>query len=252
VFAALAWVATSGARAALAADWGTLEQALVCEKDFDASRSWPSSAHKYPYAINARMKDGTISADCKAEIERRIPLCVADPNEKSRYSGLKKGNAGMTREELCAESSFLRLGDQILNMRSQKEQAAARAKQEAAERAAKEAQLAKVELPTAVRRDPALEKQIAAAYKEAYPENKVLKVIIISKGWETERSGYGVITNRNIQAVVVNQQPGDYCQLHNELWMQEHDGRRFAGKLQQRGAGSQELTQILCSKAKAK
>ena len=61
----------------------------------------------------------------------------------------------------------------------------------------------------------------------------------------------GIIANRNITATVVNQQKTaseDYCQLHDEMWSQQYIGKKFTGKMSQRGAGSQKLTGILCSK----
>ena len=120
--------------------------------------------------------------------------------------------------------------------------------------------------PKAGKKDPALEKAIAAAYKEGYPDDKVkvLKVIIVSTGWSTERASTGIITGRTIQAVVVNQQKGNelaqtwgepsgsYCELHSEAWQQEHNGKKFAGKINAYGSGSLSKSGILCAKVGVK
>ncbi len=128
------------------------------------------------------------------------------------------------------------------------------------------AKIAAEEMPKAAKRDPGLEKAIAKAYQEAYPDDKVkvLKVIIVSADWTTDRSSLGIITGRHIQAVVVNQQKGNemattwgepsgsYCELHSEAWEQEYKGKKFAGKITAAGAGSLSKPGILCAKAGVK
>jgi hypothetical protein len=124
------------------------------------------------------------------------------------------------------------------------------------EKAAYDARVAKTELPKAVKKDAAIEKQVAAAYKASYPDNAILMVILQSTDWTTERNNLGAVTNRTFQAIVVNKQKDGSCQLHNEAWSQEYIGNKFTGNLSQRGAGSQTLSGILCEKvpgaAKAK
>ena len=122
-----------------------------------------------------------------------------------------------------------------------------KAKEEAAEQA-RMAALAKVELPKSEKKNPTVEKQITTAYKSAYPDNTVLLVIMQSKDWSTERSNFGIITNRNIQAIVVNKDKAGKCWLHNEAWTQEYMKGKFTGPLGQRGAGSQNISGILCDK----
>ena len=163
---------------------------------------------------------------------------------------MHKRTSGRTGDinSFCTYRAFGEISNQLMN--SPKAKAEEKAKKDAADKAAREEALAKVELPKATKKDPSIEKQIAAAYKAAYPDNTVLTVLLQSTGWSTERSSFGVITGRNIQAVVANRQKSGDCELHSEAWLQESRGRSFAGPLQPRGAGSQEKTDILCANVK--
>ncbi len=128
------------------------------------------------------------------------------------------------------------------------------------------AKIAAEEMPQAAKRDPGLEKAIAKAYMEGYPDDKVkvLKVLILSTDWSTDRSSVGIITGRHIQAVVVTQHTGNdmakawgepsgsYCELHSEAWEQEYIGKKFAAKMTPAGAGSLQKSGILCAKAGVK
>lgn len=221
--------------------WGTVEQARACMSEFADSdgfqNNWGGSIYVDQSLINKAIKDGKVSAACKTEIDRFATSCKADKSQRDRQA---------KDPDWCTQRGYLEIRDLLQN--DPERQRLAKEKEAAAAKAAALAEAAKVELPKAEKRDKTVEKQIAAAYKAAYPDNTVLMVLLQSKRWETERSDWGVITNRNFQAIVVNKQPDGTCQLHNEMWMQEYVGGRFKGPLSQRGAGSQRLTPILCEK----
>jgi hypothetical protein len=284
--AAVVWMAWS-ASPALAGpnEWRNIEQAKTCLKEYDdagmepfeeAGTAWGGNIYKNPALVDQAYKDGKISDACKAELEREIPLCQNDKYEKQYRARelAKDGKGWCIREALFG--AFQSIQNDPERMKARKERkdaieaalkkgdwdaaraAAATATQKKyvedqiaklqAEKAKKAAELAKVELPKAAKKDGALEKQIAAAYKSSYPDNKILGVVLLQKDWSPERTNLGVITNRNIQAIVVNKHQDGTCEMHNELWSQEYIGGKFKGKLSQRGAGSQELREILCEK----
>ena len=227
-------------------DWGTMEQARVCTKEFTDTHdshgdtpdnnAWGGNIYKKPKLIDDALASGKVSAECKTEVERRAGVCMT-----SKYRNAVN---------LCNRDAVFAIFNQLLNdpVLKKKIDDEANAKKAADDKAAYEAKIAKVELPKPEKKDAAIEKQIAAAYKEAYPDNVILMVILQSKDWTTERSNYGVITNRTFQAIVVNKHKDGTCQLHNEAWSQEYIGNKFTGKLSQRGAGSQSLSGILCEK----
>jgi len=198
--------------------WGTVEQAHACTvKDVN----WSATSITYTLEHNKEMSDA-----CKTETRERIAACTADPKQKPIFDK-KKDDYPKGFDDYCAQTAFTRIQRQVTVKDD-------------------------VELPKPGKKDAALEKLIGAAYAKAYPDNKVLKVIIVSDDWSTERNDYGTVIGRNIQAFVANQQEGNYCQLHSEAWYQEYIGGKFSGPITQRGAGSQQLTGILCSKAGVK
>ena len=103
-------------------------------------------------------------------------------------------------------------------------------------------------MPKSEKKNPAVEKQIAAAYKSAYPDNAVLGVVMQSKDWYIERSNFGIITNRYIQAIVLFKEKSGQCGMHNEAWTQQYIKGKFTGAVGQRGAGSQRISGVLCEK----
>jgi hypothetical protein len=228
--------------------WGTADDAATCATAFDSKSPNFINGSYVTYDHGRAVRSTKATPECQAELEKRGAVCLADPAtvkllEEAR-TGTPNWRTKILKEDPTNGPMTICLDDVFQRVKRQHE----RAIQVKAEKAARDAEAAKVELPTAEKRDKKLEKQIAAAYKAEYPDNTVLMVLLQSKGWDTERSDYGVVTNRNIQAIVVNKQPDGSCQLHNEMWMQEYIGGRFKGPLSQRGAGSQRLTPILCEK----
>lgn len=229
--------------------WGTVEDAEKCANEFD---------NKSPHFINGgyiHFDNGkpytakNVSPECKAELDQRAAVCLKDPAQVKEIENYRKNDRGSwptkaLKDDPANGPTLVCLDEVYGRLRRQREKAI----KDKAEREAALAAAQKVELPKADKKDAALEKQIAAAYKAAYPDNTVLLVLLQAKNWSTERDNWGTITNRNFQAIVVNKHPDGTCELHNELWMQEYIGNSFKGPLLQRGAGSQQLTQILCEK----
>src|SRR5262245_595709 len=91
--------------AALANDWGTFEQAQLCEKEYAESSSW-GDQNAWPYPIVVKMKKGAISPACKAEIVRRAALCAEDGYMNGIYRDLKDKNEGMTLSDMCNYRAF--------------------------------------------------------------------------------------------------------------------------------------------------
>src|SRR5690606_25215869 len=98
------------------------------------------------------------------------------------------------------------------------------------------------------KKDPALEKLIAAAYAKEYIGNpksnpqarfdtKIIKVVIVADDWTIERDAFKRPVSRYIQAVVINENDG-YCEMHSEGWTQDFRGGVARGPLKALGAGS--------------
>ena len=218
--------------------WGTEEEASVCDKEYSANKNL-----KEFMVINDAINAGKISEPCKAEIEKRATQCVADPEMqkiiKDPAYKIKDGEAW------CKYRAFWNMGNQLDKIIEKREKAAADAK--AAE--AKKAELAGVELPKAQMKDAGLEKAVAAAYRKAGYRGTVLRVILAGWNPDLEKDAFGHVTGRDLAATVVTKQPDGKCLLHTELWLQRGSGRSFSGALSARGAGSEEESEILCSKA---
>jgi hypothetical protein len=220
--------------------WGTVADAESCAKELtDGPEKIGGWVHyecvKEPCKTPAPAEPKNASPGCKAEVHKRGELCKKDAviqnNAKAR-------NTSETAFHFsCLEEAYSRI-------KRQRDKAAADKKFADERKAAAE----KAELPKAAKRDPALEKSISATYMKEFPKAKILKVILIAD-WSTERNNYGTVIARNIQAAVVNRQ-GDVCEIYNELWQQEFIKGKFSGPMLERGAGSLERTEIVCSKVK--
>lgn len=249
--ASLVVVLASASPALAGRDWGTVEQSKACEKENNERASWGPAYTKTTYAILEAIKAGKVSDACKAELERRVPICMNDSYAKSVFMNKENEHAASDPHGYCIYSAFSQLGDQ-LDYEKMKQQAAEKDKAAEAQRAEEaKAKTASVELPKAEMHDAKLEKAVAAAYDRDYPGNKVLKVILGKWSEDYEKDAFGRVTGRDLDATVVNKHPDGVCELHNEFWMQHGNGKSFSGPLSARGAGSMNKTEILCSKAEA-
>jgi hypothetical protein len=250
----------AGAPPAFADDnaWGTPEDTEKCVKELTDSTkefvngSWVSFGHRVngKYVNDNKVYEpDNASGDCKAEVAKRVDVCLKDPaiaprlkptNEDNKYNAiLKKGGADGPRL-ICADEAFNRIG--LQRKKALADKAAAEERKANAEKA---------ELPKAAKKDASLEKAITTTFKKAFPDAKVIRVIIIDKDWATERNNFGTIIGRNIQAAVIEQQKGEeLCEIYNELWFEEYIGGHFKSSVDERGAGSLQRTPIVCSKAK--
>lgn len=226
----------------------TPEQTQVCEKTFRESKSW-GPTWTWPYPLVAKLKDGSVSPECKAVIEKLAEPCMK--GSKSNYEDLKAKHPDMTMSDLCNTTAFSDMGDAFAYAQQKEEFAKKQAADKAAAEQKRQEDVAKVELPKATQHNASLEKAVAAAYGKDYPEGKVLKVILGKWQDDFEKDSFGRVTGRDLDATVVNKQPDGKCQLHNEYWMQHGNGRSFSGPLSARGAGSMTKSEILCSKVGA-
>ena len=232
---------------ALASNSVTPEQAKACDKELADSASW-GNMQKWPYPLVGKLKEGAVSAGCKAEIERRATACTNDPSMQGSFRDIRSDNPGMTINDMCNNRAFSQMGDDQVNA-ARKEAAAKKAEEDkAAADKVRQEKVAQTELPKATRKDAALEKAVAAAYDRDYPGNKVIKVILGNWSTDYEKDAFGRVTGRDLDATVVNKHPDGKCELHYELWMQQGKGKSFSGPLSARGAGSMQKSEILCSK----
>ena len=231
--------------------WGTLADAYKCEKEVD---SVGKTVRASKWAADARKSGTGISDECKAEIEKRIPVCENDSTMayQLRDPDINHGDP----KGFCFGAAFSQIGDQITNDRNDKKREADLAKEKeeskAKAAAAAAAAAASAELPKALMHNAALESAVAKAYAKDYAPGKVLKVILGRWADEYEKDAFGRVTGRDLNATVVNKQPDGSCQMHDELWLQHGKGKSFSGPLSPRGAGSAEDKGILCSKVGAK
>lgn len=200
--------------------WGTPEEAAPC---LDARDAQP----------------------CKAEIARRAQNCLHDPNEAENIAGAHSGRSKAAGDaaalDFCVVAATHILDDQLEDLAARKKEADAR-----------RAKLESTELPEAKQHNAKLEQAVIAAYiKGGYKDNKVLKVILGDWSTDYEKDAFGRITGHDLWATVVNKHPDGKCELFSELWLQLGNGRSWSGPLSERGAGSLETAEILCSKVEA-
>ncbi len=229
--------------------FGGCDEAKACEKEYEESEAggWGGNVHQKPTLVSDAIKAGKLSPECKAEVDRKTKLLAAD---NVYGKGAKEGRWGLKDEALLQVQAFFDIGGILLNFKGEKKKAEeAKAKEEEAKKKAAE-QAAKTELPKGAKKNPALEKQISAAYTAEYPTNKILKVIMRDNDWRIERSSLGIITGRTIDATIAYKKADGTCELHHEGWWQGHDGKKFSKSIEQRGAGSMQLEPILCEKIK--
>lgn len=216
-----------------------------------AGAAWADEENRYgtPEDAQGCLRDGVMPHDsswksspsesCSAEIARRAALCLKDPAQQKIYGDpstrAHKDPPGYCKE--VAENLIESDGDQLAAQRKAVKEASAA-----------QGELAKREMPRGKLHDPKLERAVAAAYRRAYPDNKVLQVVLFGWSEDLERDVLGHVTGRNLQATVVNRHPDGRCELHDELWLQAGHGHSFAGPLSARGAGSMQTQEILCAK----
>ena len=242
------------AQLAYAGDWGSDEQAKACEKETADSKSW-GDLHDFPYGINARMKNGGVGAACKAEVERRGKICLADSNMKSIYESPGNANPHKDPNAFCNYRAFGQIIDQLRNAASAEAAKKAQAEAEANAKAKKEADakaaLEATEVPEVGLKNAALEKAVATAFEKDYSGYKALKVYL--DRWvddDLEKDDFGRVIGRDLSATVLFKEDGK-CMLHYELWLQHGKGKSFSGPLSARGGGSMREHEILCSKVEA-
>lgn len=196
---------------ALAAPWGTLEEAAPCEK----------------FASDA----------CQAEIQRRAALCKKDPAMKEKLAADKDSCSNEAANEIIQQQAA-----------AEKKAAADKQKQDAADmQKAREETMKDFVMPKAVGKNAAIEKLIANNFKTLYPDNKILKLLLTdSRDWSIRRTS-GIITGREIFATIASKKD-DKCELYGTYWVQSHNGRGFSGPLEEHGQGAQVLEEIPCSK----
>jgi hypothetical protein len=241
---AIALVGASPAFAQLPPD----DQAKLCEKEYVNSKSW-GNLHQWPYPIVAKLKDGSVSAACKSEIERGAQRCLSESFWQKEFARQSAGSPGMTINDFCNYQSFTIYWSALENIEREAAEAKKNAEKEAAADKARQEKIEKTEVPTGVKKDPALEKAVAAAYHKAYPSNRVIKVILFQDDY-LEKDLLGRIIGKNLGATVVNKHPDGKCELHYQLWLQYGNGAKFSGPFSSRVAASEDQ-EILCSKAEA-
>jgi hypothetical protein len=240
---AMLTIAVGFTSVAQADNYGPLADAYKCEKEVDAVANEGGASQ---WSAAARKSGKGLSAECKAEIEKRIPACEKDPWMKRELTDpeLNKGDP----KGLCFDKAFSNVWEQIINDRNSKKQAQEEAKTKEEAKAKGAAELAAVELPKPQMHDGSLEKAVSDAYHRYDPPAKVIKVVLGKWADELEKDALGRVTGRDIYATVVNKQPDGKCLLHGEYYMQHGNGRSFSGPLSARGAGSASDKEILCEK----
>jgi hypothetical protein len=238
-------VGLAGTARASDTDWGTLEGAHVCDKEMAAANASPD---KWKWLSEGVKSGKGVSAECKAELDKRMQACLKDPDMRVYLNQRSVTDPN----GLCYQHAFGGMYDQIRTVEEHKKHDEEVAKVKEAANAKLAAETAAREVPKATKHDAKLEKAIADAYHRDYPEGKVLKVILGNWADEMEKDAFNRITGRDLDATVVNKQPDGKCYLHGELWMQHGNGKSFSGPFSARGAGSLSKQEILCSKVEAK
>ncbi len=218
-----------GAAQAYSHKWGSLEDALKCQSEVEASTpGWDSKHYDNKYMSNA-VESGKLSPrPCKARQrsanQARSTICLRlDPEMKSDLEYADKHK--ISHEDYCNDAVGGNLWQLVYNDHQTKASQAeeARKKDEAKAKAA--AAVAAAELPKPLTHDAKLEKMDADAYHRDYPEGSVLRVILGQWAEDLEKDAFGRVTGRDLNATVVNKQADGRCMMHDELWMQHGNGR---------------------------
>jgi hypothetical protein len=230
--------------------WGTASDADKCAKEKTKGDPAFVNGGWITFKNGAVSSPENVSEECRAEVNKRADACLADPEmqkkikeapaskKKSKLASILKDGGEKGPHMVCEDEAWQRL-------LVQRAKVAADAEAEAARKAGAE----KAEMPTAGKKDATIEKMVSATYAKAFPAAKILKVVIVSDDWSTERNDLGAVIGRNIQVAVVNKQK-DVCEVYSEAWYQESLGGQFKGPLSERGAGSLQRYEINCSKVK--
>jgi hypothetical protein len=207
------------------ADWGTVTDAKVCA---DLAK-WGGP-------------------ECQGEITKRIKVCLADGDMATDlaqlgYSGGDNVPAEATK--LCKKEATKEIQKQLATV--------SRDKVEVDKKAKEEAEAVKTrELPKATWKNPGIEKMVSTAFNRDWkPEGQTLMKVILdsesTKDWTVERGPLGQLVSRYIHATAVFKK-GDRCTMHSGNWEQKHNGKGFAGELQEHGMDRDE--ELLCAKVK--
>ncbi len=227
-------------------DWSADDQAK-CTAEFDqkapefVNGGWVTYKNGKPHGPEKA------TADCKAVVEKHAEVCLADAAQQKKKKTSTIIKNGGSDQLYCENEAWMGL------LRT-RQKADAEAKKVEDKRKADEKRKAdadKATVPAAGKKDATIEAWVKAAFAKAYPDAKILKVLLVSDDWSTERNDYGTVIGRNIQAVIVNQQK-DVCEVFSEEWYQEYIGGAFKGPLTERGAGSLQRYDITCSKVTGK
>jgi hypothetical protein len=213
--------------------FGAAKDSLVCEqpvKDLGVNK------------CQSAAKDH-LKPDCLAESTKRIDECKKRPDDAKPI------------KEICDKAGF-GFEDGVKQTRKGKIQPTPEEALDAYCRSAvwfqmsEQVKIASVTMPVAAMHDAAIEKAIWAAYAKAYPDTKIVKVVITSTEFQDETDAFGAVIGRNVPASVVNKHKDGTCEVFDELWLQKGSGKRFSGPFEERGAGSLSRAEIECSLVK--
>ena len=110
---------------------------------------------------------------------------------------------------------------------------------------------ANVAAPTAGMRNPALEKQFAAMINGAGADWKMLKLIVASPEWQTNRHEIsGVIVSRHIVTRNIVKHPNGTCQIQSVTFYQDYNGNGYGKTYMDVAMGRTDDYAISCDKAK--
>lgn len=182
-----------------------------------------------------------VKPECAAEIEKRIQLCLKDPEQEKIFKD-PKYTASKDPEGYCGGEVVRRVQNQLEKY--------AETQKEAKQAEADKAKVAAQRMPKADMHNAQIEKSIANTFHQAFPDHKIIKVIITDKSWDYEKDAFGRVTGRDINASVVNKHPDGTCEIYSEMWVQQGNGKSYKGPFEERGAGSLEKAPILCENAK--
>jgi len=109
---------------------------------------------------------------------------------------------------------------------------------------------ANVEVPKVAMRNAALERQFAAMINGAGAEWKMLKLIIASPEWQTNRHEIsGVIVSRHIVTRNIVKHPNGACQIQSVTFYQDYNGSGYGKTYMDVASGRTDDVAVSCAKA---
>jgi hypothetical protein len=208
----------------LADDWGKADEPAVCD-----------------HAVTQNQIH--YNAKCQAAIDKMVdPGCINDPAMKDALA--KAGYVDGQNTSKLRRDKGKKLPQDARDICET--EALKRIQKQSAD-----AEIDKTEMPKSKGQSATIEKMIRDEIKANWRDGEQLLKIVFDSGteWTVNRNGLGIIISRSIAATAAYKKD-DKCTLYSTYWVQQYNGKAFAGSLEEHGGGGAQTKGIRCEKVK--